>query len=88
MNKYSHIHSFKSFNEMVGNISEGLIKTYDLHKTIDTIKRHLCNIKLKYIINDINYDTNVFDLEIDNFNYLDNIYDKFTVIESTIVNMC
>lgn len=58
-----HIYTFESF---IGKIEEGLIKTYDIDKTIEDIDRTISSYNLNYKINKIN--NNTFEIFIDEFN--------------------
>jgi hypothetical protein len=41
-----HIQPFKTFNELIQEVSEGLIKTNDLLSTINSLKYHFSDFKL------------------------------------------
>ncbi len=83
-----HIYTFETFNGNETKVDEGLIKTEPLQSTIRYIDNDLLNLRIKYKVVNVDYDKNVFDLEIDDFNYNDMIKMKLRVIESTIVNIC
>jgi hypothetical protein len=82
------IHAFNTYSLFYNKIDEGLIKTHPLKDTIGMIERYLINYRMKYNIENVDYEKNVFEFKIEDFNYNDLIYDKLCGIESVIVNMC
>ncbi len=82
-----HIQPFKTFNELIQEVSEGLIKTNDLLSTINSLKYHFSDFKFKFKFEDIDYEKQVFKLKISDVNYILNIKSILEVISSLTINL-
>jgi hypothetical protein len=82
-----YIHLFKTFNEFVSDVNEGLIKTSDLSYVVDNLKFWMRDLKFAFKIENIKYDKKSFSFKIENFNYIFNIRDILEILENFTVNI-
>jgi hypothetical protein len=73
------------FNEYISNINEGLIKTYDIDKTIGDLKSTISELNIKFNLSKIN-ETKI-ELIIDDFDKIDKIDLKLELIISNFFNL-
>ncbi len=74
-----------NFESFITKIEEGLIKTYNIDKTIEDINRILTSYNLKYKLSKLN--NNTFDLFIDDFDKISNLKEVINHILDTLIDL-
>ncbi len=75
----------KSFENFIESINEGLIKTYDIDKTIENMDGIISSYNLNFSLNKLN--NNSFDLTISDFNHISYLKETISYILDTIFNL-